>query len=514
MGPAKEPEAVGGVLKDLNLNEEEVGKFEKAFKDPTFLQMFSEYAKEITDPKSRAENDLYIRQLEKEGRAEATFGKGVELVTPEAQSVVKTKRAGTSETVYINICTSPKVEVAIGRRAEKAAENAPRGMHWDIPLMMSTQRAGTDKRGKPCSVYDLVIHPDTLRMADANARFKDIVVESAMEKVERTASCKLVRAWRPCRIRYKATPGHDQPHVLSYRTDGKPVRPAGTGQEQNSTPANATQQRAAAGERKVMAPRREADIGFVHATGEVTPHYEVVQRGQADLAAAWGDVGHNLHLDLSLPKELVVRVHLPGMTSMAGVALDITAHHLQLHIPTRFKLGVPLPFKVDETRGRAKYDKAHQKLEVVLPAAAPMEVASTGDAEPPLGSGQPGLPDIADDFDDAPATVGSATSAGSLSASAAGQCSADATSRLSGSQAADQCLITEGLGYYPDSQPLVKAPFHSAAAGQADSAPTARAVEPADADLSGMNAVAATTRPAVVRLKPRLSSRALAEELD
>lgn len=32
---------------------QEVGKFEKAFKDPKFMEMFAEYAKEISDPKVR-----------------------------------------------------------------------------------------------------------------------------------------------------------------------------------------------------------------------------------------------------------------------------------------------------------------------------------------------------------------------------------------------------------------------------------------------------------------------------
>ena len=42
-------------------------KFRKAFQDPEFCKMMSEYVDEISDPKHRAEQDAYIRQMEAEG---------------------------------------------------------------------------------------------------------------------------------------------------------------------------------------------------------------------------------------------------------------------------------------------------------------------------------------------------------------------------------------------------------------------------------------------------------------
>ena len=50
-------------LEDLKLTPDEVSKFETAFKDPEFKKMFMEYAEEISDPKNKAESDLYLRQL-------------------------------------------------------------------------------------------------------------------------------------------------------------------------------------------------------------------------------------------------------------------------------------------------------------------------------------------------------------------------------------------------------------------------------------------------------------------
>ena len=64
-------------LEDLKLTPDEVKKFETAFKDPEFKKMFAEYAKEISDPKNKAESDAYLRQLEYENKVESVYGKGV-----------------------------------------------------------------------------------------------------------------------------------------------------------------------------------------------------------------------------------------------------------------------------------------------------------------------------------------------------------------------------------------------------------------------------------------------------
>jgi hypothetical protein len=53
--------------------------------------------------------NAYLAQLEAEGQGEAVYGKGVQLIVPEPWFVVKTKDVSGANRVYINICTSPKV---------------------------------------------------------------------------------------------------------------------------------------------------------------------------------------------------------------------------------------------------------------------------------------------------------------------------------------------------------------------------------------------------------------------
>jgi hypothetical protein len=61
-------------LDNMDLTPDEVSRFGKAFKDPEFLQMFADYAKEISDPAAKAEQDAYLKQVEAEGRTKEVYG--------------------------------------------------------------------------------------------------------------------------------------------------------------------------------------------------------------------------------------------------------------------------------------------------------------------------------------------------------------------------------------------------------------------------------------------------------
>ncbi len=50
----------------IAFSEDETQKFKKAFEDPEFRKLFSEYVDEMQDPKNREENEAYITQLENE----------------------------------------------------------------------------------------------------------------------------------------------------------------------------------------------------------------------------------------------------------------------------------------------------------------------------------------------------------------------------------------------------------------------------------------------------------------
>ena len=62
----------------ISFSEDETNKFKKAFSDPEFRKMFSEYMDELQDPANRDETEAYISQLE----GEKKVPQGKELIRP------------------------------------------------------------------------------------------------------------------------------------------------------------------------------------------------------------------------------------------------------------------------------------------------------------------------------------------------------------------------------------------------------------------------------------------------
>ncbi len=199
---------------------QEMNRFEKAFKDPEFLKLFSNYVEEMSDPvvsswadaarllpaagppttaktlcrlwpvpQAKAEADAYLRQLEEQGRGEEVYGKGVQLIAPEPAAVLKSKVLAGSpaaqpgvprpppadgqpaslpvgQKVFINVCTCDKV-ADYSLTEEKDEAGRPR-KKLSIPLTLGPMRTGTDKQGQPAAVYDFVVAPASWAFAVSN----------------------------------------------------------------------------------------------------------------------------------------------------------------------------------------------------------------------------------------------------------------------------------------------------------------------------------------------------------
>jgi dynein assembly factor 2 len=119
-----------------SLGPQEIKKFEKAFKDPEFCRMMADYVDEISDPKHRAEQEAYIRQLESEQKVP----EGKQLLKPKAGFVVKTHKTqkGQREKLFINIVHSDMVD-------KPSAKSAQGRQQWSIPSALGPVRMEKDK---------------------------------------------------------------------------------------------------------------------------------------------------------------------------------------------------------------------------------------------------------------------------------------------------------------------------------------------------------------------------------
>ena len=152
--------------------------FKKAFDDPEFRKMFSEYVDELQNPANRAENEAYITQLE----GEKKVPEGKELIRPKASFVAKTHKLDkdgkkTDEKVFINIVTSDIIAVP---RKEKTKD----GESWSLPYSLGPPHMEHDKNNSNVACFDCCFHPDVIKQMEANRRFQESLVMTAIEGIE------------------------------------------------------------------------------------------------------------------------------------------------------------------------------------------------------------------------------------------------------------------------------------------------------------------------------------------
>ena len=390
-------------LEDLKLTPDEVKKFETAFKDPEFKKMFAEYAKEISDPKNKAESDAYLRQLEYENKVESVYGKGVQLVIPAAGFVVKTTDEATGRKVFVNVCHSDKCEDAKGSKVAG-------GMQWQVPHTLGGCHEETDKSGATCDAYDFVVSTHTFELCQRDERIKNMVVETAIEAVNRAHD-------RKCPLRYtlprktfmgpKTGPGvqaiRDKADNKGLKlgegkvTPGGRIAPKGSpaGDPPNGPGRDASQSKPSpfSFDRAVKRPAANT-AAAKEPEGECEPKHTVVHREDGDdLSKGFGRGNSSNEVSKrrdNRPKHLVVRVETPKIESIAGAELDVSDTRLFFQVPGKYRLDIPLPFEVDGDEGKAKFDKSSRRLEVTLPVK-PARV------EPPLRFTEPRVTEEAEE---------------------------------------------------------------------------------------------------------------------
>lgn len=159
---------------DMKITQEEEHKFKTAFKDPKFRTLMDDYMEEISDPKHRAEQNAYIKQLEADGKTP----EGKEFMEPEAGFAVKTRKDDKDKTkIFCNIVHCDRVEKA-------TVNNTDKGAQWSLPYTLGPLRQEKDKGGALVPAIDCCYATETLARANRDPRFKKMIVNTALDAVE------------------------------------------------------------------------------------------------------------------------------------------------------------------------------------------------------------------------------------------------------------------------------------------------------------------------------------------
>eukprot|EP00636_Phaeomonas_parva_P017487 CAMPEP_0118872412 /NCGR_PEP_ID=MMETSP1163-20130328/14613_1 /TAXON_ID=124430 /ORGANISM="Phaeomonas parva, Strain CCMP2877" /LENGTH=591 /DNA_ID=CAMNT_0006807595 /DNA_START=83 /DNA_END=1855 /DNA_ORIENTATION=+ len=388
--PAEFKKAMEGSLKggDLQMTSEEVKKFQAAFDEPEFRKLLSEYMDEISDPAHRAEQEAYIRQLEADNKVPTNK----ELIHPMPGFVVKTHRSGGGapaeidrEKIFINIVGHERMEEPTSMRTDQ-------GENWRLPYSLGPRRVEQDKRGGVVPTQDICFHPTAVLRAQAEQRFRDLIVQTAIEAWEEAAKKvlnqedKLERAYHVLRgVAYKN--GTPATMVLSKAADGGAAAAAedegnkeNEGAAQSSAAgakadpgASPTKPKGAAAKTTAAKPMKK---GFINekaakakaARGPLEPRYSITYRGQFDMQ----DHIHPTGGDVSVvsrprPRQLVIKIEVPKVKKAGDMELDVAEKEIKFKSGLDYELNLALPYPVVESEGAAKFDKANKTLQITVP---------------------------------------------------------------------------------------------------------------------------------------------------
>ena len=272
---------------NLNLSKNEINRIENALKDQEFVKLLGEYAQEIRDPENRKLYEQEISQIESDR------GESVVFINPKPGYVLKTKN-NTGSKVFINICSDEHVDKP-SSKVERVS--GAQGLQWSIPYSQSQPRQDIDKSGEKCMVYDVIFHPDTLYLAGKDVRLRDVVHSTALDAVEKSfdVQCERNNLKFP-KMKFK---GVFRPTVIR--------RPQNPG--------------AASSEKPLSQPSMEDLLPEVAQVKVTKPEFSVKFRNAVDLQdhaiAPAGQVSS------VRPKEMIINIKLPLLSSAAGVDLDV-----------------------------------------------------------------------------------------------------------------------------------------------------------------------------------------------
>ncbi|XP_034051458.1 protein kintoun [Thalassophryne amazonica] len=348
------------VLKDLNLTPDEIDRFTKAFKDDNFRKMLHDYAQEISDPENKKKYEEEIKRLEEER------GIGVEFIHPQPFRALRTKVNG-KQKCYINICANDKVDKPECKR--EVSENGQRGQQWSLPHTLHPGREDRAPKGSKFVVYDVVFHPDTLHIARKNKRFMDIVINTAIQGIQDTFNVILDKNLKEMSIPYKGRP---QPCLIRKPIPGfktKQTGPLGFPYpDEDCSTMSSTKKNTDSPTRKTKGDPKIVQTLLQKTKEPTEPHYTVKYRSFIDLQ----DFRFSRDSAQSpRPKEIVVTVDVPLLTSVADTSLEVNGRNLMLEAKEpAYRLEVVLAYPVDEDKGQAKFNKQRGQLTVTLPVLA------------------------------------------------------------------------------------------------------------------------------------------------
>lgn len=342
----------------LDITNDELNRLTNALKSEKFRNLFIEYCQELSDPENHRIYEEELKQLE------AERGYDVKFIKPEAGFVIKTS-ADEHQKVFINVAKCEKIDKP-SSQCGVDKQTGEKGLNWRIPYVQSKPKHDFDKNKQICAVFDIIFHPHTLHLADKNAMFKKLVIETACDAVCDAFDIKLDR----CNLKFPkmSYKGVATPAILRNKFNDDDNDDICTKLPETI----ASDKNDSADEKCVVIENKNCNNDNNNKNNQFlgdyeTPKYEVIHRRHVELHELTNEL--DAKLNITLPKELIIKINLPLLNSSKNVILDVNTKSLYLccDTPAKYKLEIDLPYEVDKKCGTAQFDANQKMLIIALP---------------------------------------------------------------------------------------------------------------------------------------------------
>mmetsp|Transcript_2939 Transcript_2939/g.6670 ORF Transcript_2939/g.6670 Transcript_2939/m.6670 type:complete len:816 (+) Transcript_2939:63-2510(+) len=360
--------------KGADVTQEEMSKLGKAMKDPKFRDHIQEYLDEVSDPAHRGEYEQYLEQLEAKGE----LPKGQELLRADPGMCVKTSirfKSGQEQKLFINLCQTPQMKDV------EFLSSGSGGQNVNLPFTLAPPRPDKDKHGENCLTLDMAVSNDTFKRADQNIQVLKLLIDIACQNLQEhylKGAEEVKRDFK--RLKSTKCKG-DRPYPMSVRSEQLKVSRAQDVKKGHGgdilTPSELKQMKKdIRNKNKKDAPAAIEEIDEEdlppkpveedQPTKIRVPQHKLVQVGIIDLAEFMGENSCAVP-NRNIPKELKLVVELPGVKKAEDIDMEVTADNICIEVSNRFYLDLPLPYEIDEARGKAKFDKIARTLTITAP---------------------------------------------------------------------------------------------------------------------------------------------------
>ncbi|KAL9652672.1 hypothetical protein ABK040_003975 [Willaertia magna] len=400
--------------KDFQLTEKEVDRLKECLENPEFVKLFAEYAKEISDPNTMKETDLYIKQLESEGSKLPNA-----IMIPKASYCIQCKTRKEKKQFYLNICSSDKIQIY---KEEEQIDK--QGSQYSVPLVVGYLREQQQQQQKQqekvkeeeglkgnannnikasslmginnnnnYTVVDVVFNTETCKRAEKDPLFKHFISQLALDYVEEKFQLNFQKENYTEVLGKKSIGEPSSLTLTSLLSEEEKIR-----KEKTTIVSGNNNNNGSIGDDNTGGLYDQFKKGFLGESddndsgglsdlklptkgnisnngnkklveeydGVLVPKYEIVYKRDFEMSEY--TYTSPTSLNTTKPKEIVVRVFLPLLDSIKNVNLDVSENFMKLNCSEspKYSLDIHLPYGVMSDKVKAQFDKKSKTLKVSL----------------------------------------------------------------------------------------------------------------------------------------------------